>query len=73
MKHPPYKKITSYCTSGNVVRDDLISEWYIATLDDDSTIEAYYHYHYGWMIRGEKEDIFVYGYVPLRRKVISWK
>lgn len=72
MKTPPYKQITSYCTSGNVVRDDLISEWYTVTLEDNSTVQAYYHLHHGWMIKGEVVSNFTYGYIPLNKKVIKW-
>lgn len=72
MNHPPFKQIISYCTSGNVARDDLISEWYNVTTEDGEIIKAYYHLMHGWMVKGETQGLFKYGYVSIGNKVIKW-
>lgn len=70
---PKYKQIKVYCTSGTITRDDLITEWCIVQLESGKEIEAYYHYHEGWMTRGAPEGRYKYGYVPVKEKVINWK
>jgi hypothetical protein len=34
--HPPFKKVISYCTTGNLQRDGLTSDWYTVTMEDNS-------------------------------------
>ena len=65
--------ILSICTSGNVWREDLISDWCIVSTDSGKIIESYYHRFYGWMIKGEKDGLFIYGYVPLKENIVNWK
>ncbi len=67
-----YKIIISHCSSGNVKREDLISEWHVVRLSDGSTTEAYHHKFHGWMQIGESQGLFIYGYVPLKN-VTNWK
>lgn len=72
MNHPSFKQIISYCTSGTIVRDDLISKWYNVITEDEIVIKAYYHLIHGWMIKREPQELFKYGYVPISKKVIKW-
>ena len=52
----------------------LVSEWVDVMLADGKTIiKAYYHYLYGWMVRGPITGLFVYGYIPLTDTVIKWR
>jgi hypothetical protein len=69
---PPYKKIKIHCTSGDVIRDDLISDLVIAILEDGSKISAYYHFYHNWMIKGDVIGNFKYGYIQLDKDVVSW-
>ena len=50
----------------------LVSSWVEAILEDGTTIEAYYHFHHGWMKRGEPVGAFKYGFVPAIG-VIKWR
>lgn len=72
MEQPPYKRIKVYCTSGTVVRESLISEWYTVHMESGEKIEAYYHRFHGWMKRGETDGSYRYGYIPVKEKVIKW-
>jgi len=69
---PPYIKETSYCTSGTIVRDSLLTEWVIVTCASGTKYKAYYHYHHGWIIEGLPVGAFRHGYIPLTQEVISW-
>ncbi len=42
----------------------LISAWVEAQIEDGTIIDAYYHFHHGWMKRGEVEGDCIFGYVP---------
>lgn len=68
---PKYKKILSVCTSGNVLRDDLISEWVNVETESGLLFMAYYHYLLGWMAKGVPTGDFIYGFVPINN-IARW-
>ena len=72
MNLPSYIKIMSDCTSGKVVREDIITDWYDVILEDNSIVRSYYHKFHGWMVKREAIGDFIYGYIPLTKKVISY-
>jgi hypothetical protein len=56
----------------------LISEWYTvrATFEnsnEDFITKAYYHVFHGWMVKGEPEGEWKFGYKPIGKKVEGWK
>ena len=71
MKPPPFKIILSICTSGNVKRPDLISEFVKVQTENENVYDVYFHAWYGYMIKGFS-DGFVLVYIPLLEKVIRW-
>ena len=50
----------------------LISEWY-TVLTTDGEEKAYYHIFQGWMIKGEPECEWRFGYKPINKTVEGWR
>jgi len=53
----------------------LISEWCTVAIEKNGvTIEvsAYYHVFHGWMVKGDIDDVWKFGYRPIDTEVLGW-
>lgn len=49
----------------------LVSEWY-DVVTEQGNFRAYYHIFHGWMIKGEPEKDWPFGYKPLEHEVKNY-